>query len=120
MNIGDLAYAQQMRDIIKEFVVAEFRRLSNPDSTGTVTAITPATSKCMVQFEATGDPVSVHMFTLQPFAVGAVVRVSGPPGLRYVSEVIAGQSALMLRAANGNRYRITVSNTGTVTSTQIV
>ena len=119
MSMGALAYAQQMRDIIRELVANEVAKIRPTDSVGTVTAIDAANNKCSVRFEDAGDALSIRMFTVQPAAVGAVVRVSGPPGLRYVTEVIVGQSALMLRAANDNRYRITVSNTGVVTSTQI-
>ena len=119
MGMDKLAYAQQFRDVIRELAIREVNRLRPNPALATVVSVDAPGGKCIVKFAGEDSEVPVKMYTVQPAAAGCVVRVEGEAGLRYVAEVLSGQSALMLRAANGNRYRITVSNTGTVTSTVI-
>lgn len=117
MGFGALAYAQQFRDICREIARKEIENLRPKPMLATVTSIDFPAGKCMVQFPGESTSVPIRLFTIAPAVAGTVVRVEGDAGMRYVADVVSGQATLLLRAANGNRYRVVASNTGTLTVT---
>lgn len=119
MGFESLAYAQKFRDTVLEFVRAEVHRLRPTPSFAEVTAINAAANQCTVKFPGETNTVPVRMFHIQPAAVGCVVRVEGDAGFRYVTEVVSGRSALMLRSPNGTRYRVMVSDAGAISATVV-
>jgi hypothetical protein len=119
MGFEALAYAQKFRDIIRELVVAEVKRVRPSESFAEVTALNTTAGTCTVKFPGETATVTVRMFTIQPAAVGCVVRVAGDAGFRYVSEVISGRGAILLRSPNGTRYRVMVADGGAVSATAV-
>lgn len=95
MGFQALDYAQQMRDVIREFVGKEINRLRPDAALATVASINSATNTCTVLFPGDTVAVPVKMYTVQPRTSGApgvgdVVRVAGNSGSRYVADVVAG------------------------------
>ena len=119
MGFDALAYAQKFRDIIREIVVAEVNKVRPTESFAEVTAIDAPGGKCTVKFPGETATVTVRMFTIQPAAVGCIVRVGGDAGFRYVTEVVSGRAAILLRSPNGTRYRVMVADGGAISATAV-
>jgi hypothetical protein len=97
MGWQDLAFAQQLRDVVRELAEKEIKRLRPTGQLATVDTIDTATNTCTVIFPGDAESVKVRMYTIQPTAgggvgVGDVVRVSSDGARRYVSEVVNGSA----------------------------
>lgn len=103
--MDSISYAQEMRDVIKNFITKEIVRLRPTAAFGRVTAIASDRKSCSVVFPGDTDPVPVRMYSTQPATAGApgvgdVVRVEGISGDRYVTEVVAGLPFIQARQAS--------------------
>lgn len=95
----ELPYAQRFRDVIAELVGKEVKRLRPSASLATVNTI--GADSCTVIFPGDSTPVTVKLFTVRPtvgggVGVGDVVRIEGPSGGRYVTEVVKGGALMRL------------------------
>lgn len=93
-GFGDLPYAQQLRDVIRELAAGEIRRLRPGAQYATVDTIDAANGKVNVIFPGDTDSVPVSMYSIRPTTgggvnAGDVVRVEGITR-KYVTEVVSG------------------------------
>jgi len=91
-GFGDYALATKFRDLIAAQISKETERIAPRIQYGTVNTIDRANLKCTVTMVGDSAPITVKMGTIQPNAVGNIVRVDGPLGDRYISEVLAGNA----------------------------
>ena len=87
-GMGELAFAMQMRDIIRELISIEIDALRPEPTYAKVSSIDLATKTCMVII--TGDTVAIkaNYGSIAPSAVDQLVRIEGPPGDRYIADVL--------------------------------
>lgn len=88
MGLGDFRLALEFREIMRDLVTAEVERQRPRYQMGTVTAIDRTNRRCSVQFPGEPGSASVNMGSVQPNAIGQVVRVEGLLGDRYVADVM--------------------------------
>lgn len=113
-GFGDYRTALEVRDIIQTMVNAEVEKIRPRHQMGTVTSIDRVTRRCGVQFPGEVLSTQVAMGSIQPSAVGQVVRVEGVQGDRYIADVMGPtytspfegdwwqQVAWSMRAAGGS------------------
>lgn len=82
--------AAKMRDVIRAIVVKEIERLRPSPAYATVVSIDRVLRLCEVRFPEDDSTTSlvVGMGSIQPSAVGQIVRVAGVVGDRYIDDVM--------------------------------
>ena len=88
----DYAVAAKARDVLGALVEAEIGRQRPRIQYATVATIDRPNRKCTVTFPGDPAPVTVNMGTIQPAAIGNVVRIDGPVGDRFITEVLGGNA----------------------------
>lgn len=88
MDFNNPNVALAFRDIIRQMVRAELSVVRPKYQYGTVESIDRVKSKCTVLFPGAVEPVPVKMGSVQPSAVGQVVRVDGLQDDRFVADVL--------------------------------
>lgn len=86
-SFADPTLAARLRDAMETHIIATVNNVRPSDQIGTVVDIYPDLSKCDVLFPGDVDPVPVKLGAVIPASVGTTVRVSGPLGDRYVSDI---------------------------------
>lgn len=107
MLLNDLNTAAKVRDVVTIIAENVLKSQRPVAAYGTVASIDRVLKKAAVQFPGEAGTVYVPMRTIQPYDVGAVVRVLGEPGDRYIADVTGGTKggafidaqALTMRAA---------------------
>lgn len=84
----DLSFAIRMRDVVEQIVEERVDALRPKYRYGTVQAIDRTNRKCDVIFNGDTNAVSVNMGSIQPSAVGQVVRVAGIGVDKFVDDVL--------------------------------
>lgn len=99
MGWQELAFAQQLRDVVRELATQEVRRLRPGDQLATVSTIDTVNGVANVIYPGDTVAVPVAMHTIQPTAgggvgVGDVVLVTGDSTRRRIQEVVKGSPLL--------------------------
>jgi hypothetical protein len=82
------ASAMEMRDLVSQLVREELSRQAPAPTYATVYSIDAPTRSCLITFPGEVTPVKATYGSVQPNAVGQLVRVEGPPGQRYIADVL--------------------------------
>lgn len=88
-TFADYSLATQMRDVITQIATKVIEDLRPRDVFAKVVTIDAANARCEVQFRGEPDTVFVPMGTIRPSVVGQRVRISGPKGDRFISDVVS-------------------------------
>lgn len=90
MNFNNPVIATRMRDVIEEIATIVVERLRPAEKYAVVSSVDHPSNRAMVTYPGEEVPVPVRMDVLRPSAAGAVVRISGKTGDRYISSVVQG------------------------------
>lgn len=117
MGFQDLPYAQQFRDVIRDFVKQEIKRL-RPDSQLATVDTVNADDTCNVFFPGDEVSVPVRVYTTRPITGGGigsgdVVRVTGDGARKYVTEVVKGRPFLRAGRIAATMIESTASSANT-------
>lgn len=88
MEFGEVGFATRLRDAVRRITETEVARLRPPVRYGMVQSYNRATRKASVLMAGDTDPITVGMGSIQPSANGQRVRVEGPSGDKYITDVI--------------------------------
>lgn len=86
-KFDDWATAFEARDMFNQLIEEQVDKIRPRYRDVTVVEIDRDNRLCTVQYPEGGDPVPVAMGSIQPSAIGQVVRVVGLPGDRYIEDV---------------------------------
>lgn len=92
MTFSDFDIATRTRDVILGLVEQQVERTRPRIQYAVVNTIDRAALKCTVTVVGDTVPGTVKMGTIQPAAVGNVVRIDGPVGDRFIAEVLGGNA----------------------------
>lgn len=92
MGLGDLNAAARMAEIVDGVVRNVVGQIFPRDRYGTIVSVDTAGNKAMVKYPDEVLPIAVSYETHVPVGIGAVVRVTGMSGARYIAGVVGGQS----------------------------
>lgn len=84
----DVAFATRLRDAVRRITQTEVARLRPAVQYGIVQSYNRATRKASVLMAGDTTPINVSMGSLQPSANGQRVRVEGPSGDKYITDVV--------------------------------
>lgn len=87
MSFKDYSTAAKMRDLIRRIVADELEKLRPGYRYGTVVSVDTVAHRCQVQFPGETATSSISLGSVTPSA-GAIVRVAGIVGDRYVDDVM--------------------------------
>lgn len=87
-GLADYRVALEMREIIRGLVKEEVERARPRYQLATVQGFDRINRKCTVRFNGETSDVDVNMGSIQPSAIGQIVRIDGLLGDRYVAEVL--------------------------------
>lgn len=82
------AMAARMRDVIERLAVQSLQRHRPRIQYATVVAFDRTARTCDVQLAGDSGIYTVGMGAVQPSTTGQVVRIDGPPGDRYIADVL--------------------------------
>ncbi len=96
MSFADPTVAAEIRDTVAEIARSEVVKIRPADKYAEVQTIDELQSKATVTYPGETTAVPVSMGSFQPVSSGAVVRISGQPGDRYIQDVVSG--AILIRS----------------------
>jgi hypothetical protein len=96
MKWSDPAAAAAVRDAVRVVVSDRMEALRPAPKYATVQTIERQERRCTVIYAGEATPVTVMMGSIQPRHAGQIVRVGGPPGGRYVEDVMGDSFSLNL------------------------
>ena len=88
MGMEQYRYALEFRQTLQDLVAAEVERQRPRYQMASVVSIDRVNRKCTVNFPGDTTNAVVNMGSIQPSAVGQVVRVEGLAGDRYIGDVM--------------------------------
>jgi hypothetical protein len=88
--------AAEIRDTIAEIARSEVVKIRPADKYAEIQTIDELQNKATVTYPGETTAVPVSMGSFQPVSSGAVVRISGQPGDRYIQDVVSG--AILIRS----------------------
>lgn len=122
VEMGEISFATRMREVVRRIVTEEINRQRPGIQYGIVQSYNRATRKATVLLAGDVTAITVGMGAIQPSANGQRVRVEGPRGDKYITDVvgaapfvdttpagIAGGSYAS-GGANGDKGTTTISN----------
>lgn len=99
-GFSDPVFAARTRDVIERMMIAAVDKVRPPYRYGEVTQIDRDQRTCKVLYPEADEAVTVKMGSVQPSAIGQVVRVDGRPGDRWIVDVIGRAVATGIPAAD--------------------
>lgn len=87
-GFGDYKTSLKMRDVVERLAKAVIERERPRYQYATVSSIDAVNRKCQVVFTGDTNPVTVTMGSIQPSAVGQMVRVGGIGSDKFIEDVM--------------------------------
>jgi hypothetical protein len=102
-----------MRDLIQEISRVEINKLRPADVYAEIQTIDTLQSKATVIYPGETTPVPVSMGSFEPVSAGAIVRISGQSGDRFIQDVVNGaiivhSTELVLQNSGAVAGRLTI------------
>lgn len=91
VEMGEISFATRMREVVRRIVKEEINRERPGIQYGIVQSYNRATRKASVILAGDVSAINVGMGAIQPSANGQRVRVEGPRGDKYITDVLGAQ-----------------------------